>query len=71
MQIVIIADDIVKEGGTKQVVKHIRRALDDNDHQLYVEYVNSEKYFPRYLPTKWKDLFRVFNLRRISNADDF
>ena len=71
MRIVIIADDIVKEGGTKQVIKHIRRALDDNDHQLYVEYVNSEKYFPRYLPTKWKDLFRVFYLRRISNADDF
>ncbi len=71
MRIVIIADDIVKEGGTKQVIKHMRRALDDNDHQLYVEYVNSEKYFPRYLPTKWKDLFRVFYLRRISNADDF
>jgi glycosyltransferase involved in cell wall biosynthesis len=71
MRIAIIADDIVKEGGNKQVIKHMMRALDDNDHQLYVEYVNIEKYFPRYLPSKWKDLFRIFYLRRISNTDDF
>lgn len=71
MRIAIIADDIVKEGGTKEVIKHMRRALDDNDNQLSIEYVNSEKYFPRYLPTKWKDLFRIFYLGKISNADDF
>jgi glycosyltransferase involved in cell wall biosynthesis len=72
MRIAIIADDIVKEGGTKEVIKHMRRALDDdNEHQLSIEYVNSEKYFPRYLPTKWKDLFRIFYLGKISNADDF
>jgi glycosyltransferase involved in cell wall biosynthesis len=71
MRIAIIADDIVKEGGTKEVIKHMRRALDDNDHQLCIEYVNSEKYFPRYLPIKWKDLFRIFYLGKISNTDDF
>jgi glycosyltransferase involved in cell wall biosynthesis len=72
MRIAIIADDIVKEGGNKQVIKHMRRALDDNnDHQLSIEYVNSEKYFPQYLPTKWKDLFRIFYLGKISNTDDF
>lgn len=70
MRIAIIADDIVKEGGSKEVIKHIMRALDD-DHELYIEYVNSEKYFPRYLPSKWKDLFRIFYLGRISNTDNF
>ena len=54
MRIAIIADDIVQEGGTKEVIKHMKRTLDDSDNQLSIEYVNSEKYFPRYLPSKWK-----------------
>jgi glycosyltransferase involved in cell wall biosynthesis len=71
MRIAIIADDIGKEGGTKEVIKHMKRAIDDSDNQLSIEYVNSEKYFPRYLPTKWKDLFRISYLSKISNTDDF
>ncbi len=71
MRIAIVADDIVQEGGTKEVIKHMKRTLDDNDNQLSIEYVNSEKYFPRYLPSKWKDLFRIFYLAKISNTDDF
>jgi glycosyltransferase involved in cell wall biosynthesis len=68
MRILIIADDVVKEGGTKEVIKHIIRAL-EKDHQLYIDYINSENYLPRYVPSKWKDLFRILYLGKVSNAD--
>ena len=67
MRIVIIADDIVKEGGTKEVIKHIENAVDN--HEVYIEYVSSEKYLPKYLRSKWKALFRIIYLNRISNAN--
>jgi len=68
MRIGIIADDIEKEGGTNQIIKHMIKAL-DNDQELWIEYVNSEKYFPRYIPSKWKVLFRILYLYKISRAD--
>jgi glycosyltransferase involved in cell wall biosynthesis len=67
MRIIIIADDRKKEGGTNEVIKHITRALEN--HQIFVEYLDSEKYFPKFLPKKWKDLFRIFYLTKLSRAD--
>jgi glycosyltransferase involved in cell wall biosynthesis len=67
MRVAIVGDDVEKEGGTSQIIKHIIRALDDG--QLAFEYVNSEIYFPKYIPSKWKVLYRFLYLRRISKAD--
>ena len=67
MRLAIVGDEIEKEGGTSQIIKHIIRTLDNG--QLKFEYVNSEIYFPKYIPRKWKVLFRFLYLRRISKAD--
>jgi glycosyltransferase involved in cell wall biosynthesis len=67
LRVAIIGDEIKKEGGTSQIIKHIIMALDNG--QLMFEYINSETYFPEYIPRKWKVLFRFLYLRRISRAD--
>ena len=67
MKIGIIADGKEQEGGTKEVINHIKRSFQDRD--IGVEYVNEETYLPKIFPIKWKDIFRLFYLREISNID--
>jgi glycosyltransferase involved in cell wall biosynthesis len=67
MNIAIIADGKEQEGGTKEVICHIKSALKDN--RISVEYVNEEKYLPKFFPVKWKNMFRFFYLRKISKID--
>jgi len=67
MQVLILADERQKEGGNNEIIKHMISAL--YDHKIQVKYIKSEEYLPRYLPRKWKDLFRIFYLARISTAD--
>ena len=67
MRILILADGQQKEGGNNQIIKHMISALED--HIVHVKYIHSEEYLPRYLPRKWKDLFRIFYLSKISNID--
>jgi glycosyltransferase involved in cell wall biosynthesis len=67
MNIAIIADGKEQEGGTKEVIGHIKSALQDN--KISVEYVNEEKYLPKFFPLKWKNMFRFFYLRNISKID--
>jgi glycosyltransferase involved in cell wall biosynthesis len=67
MRVLILADGRQKEGGNNEVIKHMISALDD--HKVLIKYIHSEEYLPRYLPRKWKDLFRIFYLAKISNAD--
>ena len=52
MRLAIIGDETEKEGGTRQIIKHIIRTLDDGE--LKFEYFNSEIFFPKYIPRKWK-----------------
>lgn len=67
MQVLILADERQKEGGNNEIIKHMISAL--YDHKIQVKYIKSEEYLPRYFPRKWKDLFRIFYLARISTAD--
>jgi glycosyltransferase involved in cell wall biosynthesis len=67
MRVLILADERQKEGGNNEIIKHMTSAL--YDHKIQVKYIKSEEYLPRYLPRKWKDLFRIFYLSRISTAD--
>ena len=67
MQVLILADERQKEGGNNEIIKHMISAL--YDHKIQVKYIKSEEYLPSYLPRKWKDLFRIFYLARISTAD--
>ena len=67
MKIVIIADGKEQEGSTKEVISHIKRTLRNND--ILVKYINEENYLPKIFPIKWKDIFRLFYLRKISNID--
>ena len=67
MRVLILADERQKEGGNYEIIKHLTSAL--YDHKIQVKYIKSEEYLPRYLPRKWKDLFRIFYLARISTAD--
>jgi glycosyltransferase involved in cell wall biosynthesis len=67
MRVLILADGRQKEGGNNEIIKHMINAL--YDHKVCVKYINSEEYLPKYLPRKWKDLFRIFYLAKISNAD--
>jgi glycosyltransferase involved in cell wall biosynthesis len=67
MRVLILADGRQKEGGNNEIIKHMISALDD--HKVLIKYINSEEYLPRYLPRKWKDLFRIFYLAKISNTD--
>jgi glycosyltransferase involved in cell wall biosynthesis len=67
MRVLILADERQKEGGNNEIIKHLTSAL--YDHKIQVKYIKSEEYLPRYLPRKWKDLFRIFYLARISTAD--
>ncbi|HKG88696.1 MAG TPA: glycosyltransferase [Nitrososphaeraceae archaeon] len=67
MQVLILADERQKEGGNNEIIKHMISAL--YDHKIQVKYIKSEEYLPSYLPRKWRDLFRIFYLARISTAD--
>ena len=67
MRVLILADERQKEGGNNEIIKHMINAL--YDHKIHVKYINIEEYLPRYLPRKWKDLFRIFYLSKISTAD--
>ena len=67
MQVLILADERQKEGGNNEIIKHMISAL--YDHKILVKYIKSEEYLPSYLPRKWRDLFRIFYLARISTAD--
>jgi glycosyltransferase involved in cell wall biosynthesis len=67
MKIGIVADGKEQEGGTKEVINHIKRSFQNID--IVVEYVNEETYLPKIFPIKWKDIFRLFYLREISNID--
>jgi glycosyltransferase involved in cell wall biosynthesis len=67
MRVLILADRRQKEGGNNEIIKHMISAL--HDHKVCVKYINSEDYLPKYLPRKWKDLFRILYLAKISNAD--
>ena len=67
MRVLILADGRKKEGGNNEIINHLINALDG--HKLLIKYINSEKYLPRYLPRKWKDLFRIFYLAKLSDAD--
>lgn len=75
LRIIILADYKENEGGTNEVIKHIMRALNSrnsNSHQeIIVEYINREKYLPKYFPRRWIDLFRIFYLNRIYNDGYF
>jgi glycosyltransferase involved in cell wall biosynthesis len=77
LRIIILADYKEKEGGTNEVIKHMIRALtgsndsSNTQQEIFVEYINREKYLPKYLPRRWKDLFRIFYLNRISNDSYF
>jgi glycosyltransferase involved in cell wall biosynthesis len=67
MKIGVIADGKEQEGGTKEVINHIKRAFQSND--IVVEYVNEENHLPKTFPIRWKDMFRFFYLRKISKID--
>jgi glycosyltransferase involved in cell wall biosynthesis len=67
MKIGVIADGKEQEGGTKEVINHIKRTFQNSD--IGVEYVNEENYLPKVFPIRWKDMFRFFYLRKISNID--
>lgn len=71
LKIIILADKEQKQGGTNQVIKHIINALGNSNNKIVVDYINREKYLPKYLPKRWTDLFRVFYLHNISNDDYF
>lgn len=70
MKIIILSDKEQKQGGTNQVIKHLINALRDNN-KIVVDYINREKYLPKYFPKRWIDLFRIFYLHNISNDDYF
>jgi glycosyltransferase involved in cell wall biosynthesis len=67
MKIGVIADGKEQEGGTKEVINHIKRTLQNSE--IGVEYVSEENYLPKVFPIKWKDMFRFFYLRNVSNID--
>ena len=52
MKIIIVADSEQKQGGTNEVIKHIIKAIDRNNYQLVINYINREHYFPKYLPKR-------------------
>ena len=67
MRVLILADGRKKEGGNNEIINHLINALDG--HKVLIKYINSEKYLPSYLPRKWKDLFRILYLAKLSDAD--
>lgn len=67
MKIGVIADGKEQEGGTKEVISHIKRAFQNSD--ISIEYVNEENFLPKFFPIRWKDAFRFFYLRKISHID--
>ena len=71
LKIIILADLKQQQGGTDKVIKHMIKALDNSNHEIIVDYINKEKYLPKYLPKKWISLFRIFYLRNISKDDYF
>jgi glycosyltransferase involved in cell wall biosynthesis len=71
LKIIILADSKEEQGGTNKVIKHIIKALDNTNNEIIVDYINKEKYMPKYLPKRWLSLYRIFYLRNISNDDYF
>ncbi|MGI9011698.1 MAG: hypothetical protein ACR2F1_11005, partial [Nitrososphaeraceae archaeon] len=71
VKIIILADSKEEQGGTNKVIKHMIKALDNTNNEIIVDYINKEKYMPKYLPKKWIALYRIFYLRNISNDDYF
>ena len=71
MKILIVADSEQKQGGTNEIIKDLIQAVDNDNHEILVDYIDREKYLPRYLPKRLIDLFRIFYLRNICNDDDF
>lgn len=71
LKIIIIADSKEEQGGTNKVIKHIIKALDNTNNEIIVDYINKEKYMPKYLPKRWLSLYRIFYLRNISHDDYF
>jgi glycosyltransferase involved in cell wall biosynthesis len=71
LKIIILADKEQKQGGTNQVIKHIINVLRNNNNKIVVDYINREKYLPKYFPNRWIDLFRIFYLHNISNDEYF
>ena len=71
LKIIILADLKQQQGGTNKVIKHMIKALDNSNHEIVVDYINKEKYLPKYLPKRWISLFRIFYLHNISKDDYF
>jgi glycosyltransferase involved in cell wall biosynthesis len=64
----IVADEGLSEGGNNQIIRHLSEALNQS-YTVQIEFIKIEKYYPRYLPVKWKDVFRFLFLRRVSKAN--
>jgi glycosyltransferase involved in cell wall biosynthesis len=71
LKIIILSDLKQKQGGTNEVIKNIVNALNKKDHEIVVDYIEREKYLPKYLPKKWIDLFRIFYLHNIAKDKYF
>jgi glycosyltransferase involved in cell wall biosynthesis len=71
LRIIILSDLKQKQGGTNEVIKNIVNALNKQDNEIVVDYIEREKYLPKYLPKKWIDLFRIFYLHNIAKDNYF
>ena len=71
LRIIILSDLKQKQGGTNEIIKSIINALDKNNHEIVVDYIDREKYLPKGLPKRWIDLFRIFYLHQISKDNYF
>ena len=71
MRIIILSDLKQKQGGTNEVIKNIINIFNKNKHEIVVDYIDREKYFPKCLPKRWIDLFRIFYLYNLSKDDYF
>ena len=71
LKIIILADSKEEQGGTNKVITHMIKALDNTTNEIIVDYINKEKYMPKFLPKRWLSLYRIFYLRNISNDDYF
>ena len=71
MRIIILSDLKQKQGGTNEIIKNIINALGKSNHEIVVDYIDREKYMPKYLPKRWIDLFRIFYLHRITKDNYF